>query len=505
MPEKHYLLKVLGLSGIPKLFTFGLTLVSFPLLLRALGAETYGIVLFIGAALGLFEVIVDFGVSSAAGKSMAAVRAHQPAAIRSEFFVWIKLQAFFLVFGFAPMLFAAYLMIKHSPEFQDMTLLLVMSAAVAVRVILNFIRPNLQSLLAFKSLAVLDTSESIIRSSGFLLVAFLFPNALGLAYAGLATAFLSSVLAIVLITLRLSAVQKEMPSVTLETSSQWTGRHKTLKARLRESANFLWLRFSSRLFQEGPMIIMGRLLGAEVVGIVGAFRKVSEIISTPYLVIGNALMVRVHEVERQGRHALQSLWDAAIRIVSTSLFFTALVFLVAEPLAELLLPESNIAAQLFLIMTPLVFFSSLGGMIAPMSDYMGGLGTRNILLTLMSVIQIILLWLASAYGGTNPAVAAMVLTYGILVLGYVWVASHVLGSVYLKPKLEIVSFMLVVMVGSFVSHKLSSESSIIKLNELLQFNLSLIYFLIFFIFALVFLPRLRRFYLTRKFFELTDA
>ena len=123
-------MKVLRLSGIPNLITFCLTLLSFPLLLRALGAETYGTVLFIGAALGLFGVLVDFGVSSAASKAMAAVRVHQPGAIRHEFFVWARLQASFVLVGFIPMLLA-YLMVKGSPALQDTTLLLVMSAAVA--------------------------------------------------------------------------------------------------------------------------------------------------------------------------------------------------------------------------------------------------------------------------------------------------------------------------------------------------------------------------------------
>ena len=60
--ERHYLLKVLGLSGIPKLVTFGLTLLSFPLLVRALGDYVYGAVLTYGAALGIFDVFVDFDV-----------------------------------------------------------------------------------------------------------------------------------------------------------------------------------------------------------------------------------------------------------------------------------------------------------------------------------------------------------------------------------------------------------------------------------------------------------
>lgn len=437
MLEKNYLLKVLGLSGIPKLVTFGLTLISFPLLLRALGAETYGSVLYIGAALSLFEVLVDFGVSSAAGKSMATVRAHQPAAISGEFFAWAKLQATFVVLGFVPMLLAAYLIVKDSPTFQDTTLLLVMSVSVVFSVVPNFIRHSLQSLLAFKSLAVLDTSESIIRSSGLLLVAFLFPSALGLAYAGLATVISASLLAIGLITLRLSEVRKEHASVRREVMPHWPGCHTTVKSRLRESANFLWLRLSTRLFQEGPMLILGRLSGAETVGVVGAFRKVTEILGTPYLVIGNALMVRVHDVARQGRPALQSLWDTAMRIASTSLFFAALVFLMADPLAKLLLPESGVAAQLFSVMAVLVVTHVVFAMVAPMSDYLGGLFNRNTFLTAVSVLQLPVLWLAGMLGNLQVMLIAYVAVNVVLSAGYSLIASKVFfGNYVIRLKSE---------------------------------------------------------------------
>lgn len=453
MPEKHYLLKVLGLSGFPKLVTFCLTLFSFPLLMRELGAEAYGTVLFIGSALSLFEALVDFGISSAAGKSMAAVRAHQPAAIRREFFVWARLQVFFVVFGFGPMLLAAYLMVKGSPAFQDTILLLVMSSAVVFRVILNFIRPNLQSLLAYKSLAVLDITESIIRSSGFLLVAFLYPSALGLASAALATAVLSSILAIVLIALRLSAERGRDDFDRREDTHDWAGRQVTLKSRLRESTNFLWLRISTRFFQEGPMLILGRLLGPEIVGVVGAFRKVSEIMSTLYLVIGNALMVRVNEVASQGEQALRSLWDTAMRIVSTSLFFAVLIFLVSEPLAKMLLPQSGMAPQMFAVMSALVFLHALSGVISPMSDYMGGLTSRNILLSILSVIQVLVLWLLARYDGGQSVVGAMVVIYGLVSTGNVMIAAHVFfGGYGIRLQKTALSFSALVLCAGVVSH-----------------------------------------------------
>lgn len=437
MLERNYLLKVLGLSGIPKLITFGLTLISFPILLRALGAEAYGSVLFVGAALSLFEVLVDFGVSSAAGKSMAATRANQPAAIQSEFVAWAKLQGAFMALGFAPMLLAAYLIVKDSSSFQDTTLLFVMSASMVFSVILNFIRPNLQSLLAFKSLAALDTAESIIRSFGLLVVAFLFPSALGLAIAGLATAIAASLLAIALVTRRLSSVKAEYAMAAVQAIPSWPGCHATVRSRLRESANFLWLRLSTRLFQEGPMLIFGRIAGVEVVGVVGAFRKVTEILGTPYLVIGNALMVRVHEIARQGDRALLALWDAAMRIASTSLVFAALVFLMSEPLAKLLLPENESATELFAVMAVLVTTHVVFAMVAPMSDYLGGLFSRNAFLSGIAVLQLPFLWLVGGVGNLHVLLVAYVAVSVILAAGYSFIACKVFfGTNLLRIGLE---------------------------------------------------------------------
>ena len=121
--EKNYLIKVLTLAGVPKVVTFTLTWLSFPLLLRALGPESFGTLVFIGAALALFETAMDFGISSASGKAMAEVRAQTPWAIRGEFFAWARLQILMVAVGFGPMLLGAYLMIRGSPQFQDVRIL----------------------------------------------------------------------------------------------------------------------------------------------------------------------------------------------------------------------------------------------------------------------------------------------------------------------------------------------------------------------------------------------
>lgn len=441
MTEKHYLLKVLGLSGTPKLVTFGLTMLSFPLLIRSLGANEYGVVLVIGAALAIFEVLIDFGVSSAAGKAMASIRADHPQAIRREFFAWARLQAFFVVVGFVPMLLAAWLMLQGNAALKfKPALLYVMSAAVVSQVALSFIRANLLSLLVFKSLAVLDIFESVLRSVGYLVVAFFYPTAMGLALAGLSTSVVAASLALVLIGRQLSS--NATGGVASNLNSHAPPPPVSVKSRLRDSLNFLWLRLSTRLFQQGPLLLVGRLMGPELVGIIGAFSKISEIISTPYLVIGNALMVRVNEISRKGQHALQALWDTSFRIISTALLFSAVIYLAAEPLAHDLLPASPQAPMLFSILAWMVIATSTFSLVAPMSDYMGGLSTRNILLTGTAIVQLPILWVSSQLFGARGVVSAYVFVFIILAAGYILIASKVFFNKYfqrIQPELIIFS------------------------------------------------------------------
>lgn len=509
MPERHYLLKVLGLSGIPRLATFGLTLVSFPLLLRALGASDYGVVLFIGSALGLFEVLLDFGVSLAAGKSMAAVRTHHPHDIRREFFAWARLQALFVSIGFVPMLLAAYLMTKGSPIFEDSTLLLVMAVSVALGVALNFVRANLQSLLAFKSLAVLDTFQSVTNSAGFIVVAFVYPTPLGLGIACLATVLASCVLATLLIAPRLYSKQSCHTPIVQDHPEPGFG-NQMVKQRVRESANFLWLRLSTRLFQEGPILILGRLLGVEVIGVIGAFRKISEIFGTPYLVVGNALMVRVNEVASQGEDALHALWDSALRIVSTALLFSALLYLFAEPLAHVLIPSSNRAPHLFAVMSALAAISAISGILSPMSDYLGGLLSRNIFLSVMAVVQMTLLWIVGSTGDTERTVAIYVATNLVLVIGYIVIAHNVFfHEVVPKIRREVVVFSSVIVTSlvasTWLTHVTMSLAKVKPLDGeiLIFFNVAL--FLMMVVVALLLQRKTIRYYLNKYFFEFTPV
>lgn len=416
MKDSNYLFKVFGLTGVPRLATFVLSSVTVPIVLRSVGAAQYGIFIYVGAAFSIFEGLIDFGVSSAAGRSLADLRVSKPSALRSEILAWARLQGCFLASGFVPMIFIAHLVLAGGSIEIPTTLIMVVSVTLGLNVVLNFCRPCLQSLLAFKPMSVLDTSQSLIRSIGLLAASQSMPDALGLAISGLVTASLTSLIA-VLILIR-----------HLRSHYSFSNRNTSLinpRERVASSASFLWLRTSTRLYQQIPLLLIGRLLGPELVGIIGAFLRISELLTLPYLTVGNALMVRVHEVRERGSEAMSFLWEAGVRIASTALCAAVLFYLVSPALAIVILPHSSEAAQVFAVLSPVIFSASLAGVFAPMSDYLGGLSLRNTALSVLALLQVPVFVLTIRIWGGSGMLCLYALSQLLLSLVYLKVASQV--------------------------------------------------------------------------------
>jgi O-antigen/teichoic acid export membrane protein len=452
--EKNYLFKVLNLAIIPRICTLGLTWLSFPLMLRAVGPESFGTLTFIGSALTLFEALMDLGVSAASGKAIAEVHVQIPWAIEGELYAWMRLQMLMIVVGFGPMLLGAYLMVHGSPHFQDARILWVAAMTVCFRVAINFSRANLQSLLGFRSLAVIDTTDSVIRSLGLLVVAYGFPTVLGLALVGLVTAVTSSMLAVLLLIRQLRSYRSNYEStkcVVAYPPVTWT-----LKLRIRESLSFLWLRLAIRLFHETPSILLGRLFGAEIVGIIAVAYKLIEMLTTPYIIIGNALMVRVHEVAKQGRSALRELLERSTNIAASSALILAVVWILLDPISRWLFPDTGNVKKFFaplLFLIPAIITSAL---YVPLSDYYGGLTKRNLFLSVMAIIQLGVLWGCSRWGNGYSAVILVVVIYMITVGGYSMIASRVLLGDFKPPipkeaKLFILINLMSLATSSFIS------------------------------------------------------
>src|SRR6478752_2018844 len=114
--DRRYLANVLGLSLVPRVVTSAMTLVSLPLMLRAVGATEFGLIVYLGAIVAVLEAFVDGGVSSAAGKAIATARDARAGSLRPEVMSWFRLQAWVACLGLWPLLLFSYIGASASPR-----------------------------------------------------------------------------------------------------------------------------------------------------------------------------------------------------------------------------------------------------------------------------------------------------------------------------------------------------------------------------------------------------
>lgn len=446
MKDKNYLLSALGLSAIPRIVTSALTFICFPLMIRALGASNYGIVVYIGAIVGTLESFVDFGVSSAAGKAIAESRETNSKPLIQVIEGWAKLQTKVALIGFIPLICATYLISVNSKTEFSLQLMGLLVMASWITISLNFVRASMNSLLAFKSIAIVDTFESILRSVTWLSVAFFMPSPLGLAIAQIISAFCASVLGIYLLKRLISRIKlSDKFNGTLNDSNN-TGL--SVKQMLIESSHFLWLRLITRIFQGIPIFLFGRIFGSSLVGIVGAFAKISELINFPFSIIGNALAVRVQGVVLNGVLATRKLWDTVSRIIAMALIISIMVYLGADIIAGILLPGDLTAGGIIAVLSFTILSNSFSSIIAPMSDYIGALKSRNILMTVFTVLQATCIIIASKQFGSIGAVIAYVIILLLMNFGYIIIAQKAFfpKERYLLRR-EIIYFILIVVIA----------------------------------------------------------
>lgn len=420
MNDKHYLTKVLALSSLPRVLTFSYKLISLPLMIRSLGAAEYGVVVYIGAIIAVLESFVDFGISSAAGKNIAAARDQDNHSVYWVVHAWARYQARAALIGLLPLIIATYYFAIFWANIEfDISILLLLVIASWLSISINFIRASLTSLLAFRSLAILDTSEAFIRCTGWLAVAFLLPSAMGFAIANLITVVVSASLAAALFAYVLrhikcgSAVPLHEKPHEKNVSKRWM---------LKESLEFLWLRFVTRIFQSTPIMLFGRMGGGELVGIVGAITRVIEMLNFPFGVIGNALAVRTHSIISSGTANVKALWDAVTRFIILSSAGGALVFLCAKPIGNIILPESGDAELFIRLLSLTVITMAIMSVVAPMSDYVGTLRKRNIVLTVFAVLQIPIIFGSGYYWGEQGGVISHVLILLVISFTYLRIA-----------------------------------------------------------------------------------
>lgn len=507
MNDRHYLLKVLGLSTTPRIATFALKLVSYPLMVRSLGANELGVVVYIGAVITIVESFVDFGVSSAAGKEIAVARETGSVSLRVVIQKWARLQAIIAVIGLVPLLYVTYLIASVSSKIEfSLMLLVILVFAAWITVALNFIRACLTSVLAFKSLAVLDVFESILRSTGWLAVAYYMPSALGLAFANIVTAICASVLG----TIILWRVKEGFKVEDITSGDGLSNIHAALRTKnmIKESINFLWLRLVTRIFQSIPIMMFGRMFGSEVVGIVGALSKIVDMINFPFEVIGNALAVRAPGVLAKGIAAAKVLWDTVSRFIAVSLISAVTVYLGAELLAKFLLPNTQGAKSFVAILSITIISTALSSVVAPVSDYVGGVRYRNILITIFTLVQAPVIWLGGYVFGALGAVTAYVLVLVFMNCGYVVIALKMFfPTTHYRLRSEMWYFLALTSLVPLFVHFLRKILEVDHLFSIIPVNVAFIeipFFWLSILSGLMMHQSAKAFFLTKSFFDFHD-
>jgi O-antigen/teichoic acid export membrane protein len=198
------------------------------------------------------------------------------------------------------------------------------------------------------------------------------------------------------------------------------------RTRFRDCCGFMWIRLSTKLFSDAPIFIIGKVLGDELVGLVGVARKIIEISGVPYLIIGNALMVRIVEISKKGSFALKPVWDTSTRIASTAFPFFSVMYLSSDYLSNVFFSRNYSSIHEFqwalFIFIPYIFSCVL----TPLSDYLGGIVKRSMILPVVAILQIFIIWIAAHFWGNRGAILSMVICYFLIVILYSAITAKLL-------------------------------------------------------------------------------
>jgi O-antigen/teichoic acid export membrane protein len=418
---RRYLMSVLGFSSIPRLITSVLTLATFPLVVRAVGPSEYGVFVYATAMLNIVILLTDFGVAAAAGKGLAEARLRGPWAAREELVRCVRLQAVVGLVGLIPVLAISWVFVVLSKTMViDPKFLITMVFGAWLAMASAFVRQCLQAYLAFGWLAVLDSTESILRTITWLAVVWLIPTSMGLALSTLLTSMVTSVLGL---TILLSRARRPFGSNdSHEPASEPRGPYQRL---VTDSVHFLGIGVATRLFQSAPFVLFGQVLGPDVVGVIGAFSKLLDMITFPFITIGNAIGVRAYEVKRAGLKSVVALWDACLRFEVIAAGAAGLFVLGSDIFATLLIPDSKSGAALFSILSALVLTHSAACFLTPMSDFVGGVKRRMIFVGALAFGQIPFLWIAVRLWRESGAVIGYVAMNAVMIAGYIIIAKGV--------------------------------------------------------------------------------
>lgn len=501
MKDKNFLIKVLGLSSLPRVFSFLFTIFSFPIMLRQVGASEYGIIVYITSIIAILEAFADFGVSSAAGKEIAIARVQRPNLMIKEIFNWSKFQLRAALIGLIPMAIATYYLAHSNTEMYVSNLIIALTLGSSwVTIMSNFVRAMLTATLSFKSLAILDTLESVSRSSSYLFVAFYMPNSLGLAIAYIGVGLLIAITAFVIMFVTIKIYQTK---VLVEDDAP-LGISLSEKQMFKESLNFLWLRIATRCFTGLPIFILGNQFNSGIVGVVGTAQKMVDLLTFPFAVIGNALSVKAKELINKGNKVVESVWEVIFRVQSLAIIQWAITLVGAGFFSVFLFNNEKPDEVVFAVLTITVLTTSISVLVNPLTDYVGALKKRNILLSIVSIAQVPLIFLFGNFFGVIGAISTYVFVLVFINVGYLLIA---LKSFFPNSRYAIVpeNVRLIIVILILLIIVLAIQQYILNyLNVNLTHNIylhSIVGFLVLLSLVIIADKKLRKFYITRKFFE----
>jgi O-antigen/teichoic acid export membrane protein len=502
MKEKNFLIKVIGLSGVPRIFSFIFTLFSFPLMLKNIGASQYGIIVYLTSIIAIVESLADFGVSSAAGKEIASARALRPTTLIQEILAWGKFQITASLIGLIPMALVTFFILHSTKGFNISSTIVILSLAASwVTIMTNFVRSILTATLSFKSLAILDTLESLIRSASFLVVAFIMPNALGLALAFFFVGIFISISAFIILRITL----KKYSKINDYNHHQMPLNKKGYKEMIKESLSFLWLRLATRCFLGLPIFIIGIQFNSTIVGIIGTMQRIVDLLTFPFAVIGNALSVRAKELIVIGDVALNSVWDVIFRLKSIAVLLWLTVLISSRLFSNLLFNQYEPDPLIFAILTITILTTSTSILVNPLTDYVGALKKRNVLLSIVSIIQVPFLWFSGYYFGIIGSISAYVIILLFINFGYLRISMKAFfpdKRYQIKSEFKIfISYSLfLALFITLIKYIIPQIESFDLTNDSINiFAISV--FIFFMLIFMIFNNKLRRFYLTKHFFE----
>jgi O-antigen/teichoic acid export membrane protein len=501
MKDKNFLLKVLGLSGVPRVFTFLFTVFTFPIMLRQVGATEYGIIVFLSSIILIFESFADFGVSSAAGKEIANARVHRPNLIIKEIFNWSKFQLRAALVGLIPMAVATYYLAHSNTEMHISNFIIALTLVSSwVTIMSNFARAILTAILSFKSLALLDTVESVSRSSSFLFVAFCMPNALGLAIASIAVGLFIAITAFVTMFVTIREYQAKNLVEDNNSISSPLSENQMFK----ESLNFLWLRLATRCFSGLPIFILGHQFNSGIVGVVGTIQRMVDLLTFPFAVMGNALSVKGKELINKGNKVVESVWEVIFRVQSLAIIQWAITLVGSGFFSAFLFTNEKPEGIVFAVLTITVLTTSISVLVNPLTDYVGALKKRNILLSIVSFAQVPVIFLFGNFFGVIGAISAYVFVLLFINIGYLHIALKSFFP-YRKYSLRPENVKLIIVILYLLVVVLAIQQFILKyLNADFAHNIylySIVGFLVLLSAVVMGSKKLRTFYITTKFFE----